>query len=127
LRVVHDDVARPERAEGHLGRPRYAELAYDQHVERDAEHRGDPSRHWNTTAHEPEHDHVVAPGVGPEVLREHIARMPAVGIGHSACLREPGRDVRSDWAMSGAGRAISGPLAPQGRSSAGAQSASAAG
>src|SRR5205814_6486112 len=86
LRVGDLDAGRAEGAEGDLGCPGDAELAYDERVERQVECVGDGDGHRYPAADEAEHDRGRV-GEGRQALGEDCASRLSVGVAHPSCLR----------------------------------------
>jgi hypothetical protein len=93
LGVEHPHAARPDRAERDFRRPRHAELAHDQDIQRYAEPRADHRRDGHAAPHQPKDDRVRPPGVRPHPVGERRTRVGAiaVGRGHTSGVRARGR------------------------------------
>jgi hypothetical protein len=89
---VNHDTARAQRAERHLGRPRNAEFADDQNVQRRVEGGRDLGRHRHSTADEAEHDNVAPPGVGGQRPGEDLSGVTPVVVRHTPVSTRNGRN-----------------------------------
>ena len=93
--VQHPDGSTGHRAHGEFLVPRYAELAYAEHVERGAKSFRHRSGRDYTSAGEPEHGDVGAVGVDSQMVGQVPPALGAIGISDGSQLALPGHGATS--------------------------------